>query len=107
MVWKIQFEILGHLSQGVTEAVIANRNEPDMLLRESGLNKDLLKKASVLHYGSMSLIEEPCRSTQLAAMKIQKNKLFPSLFFHDRGYLQDKIEWRWGDFDQKIQVSIN
>ncbi|KAI3875945.1 hypothetical protein MKW92_030514, partial [Papaver armeniacum] len=28
--------------------------------------------ASVFHYGSVSLIEEPCRSTQLVAMKIPK-----------------------------------
>ncbi|KAI3850915.1 hypothetical protein MKX03_023268 [Papaver bracteatum] len=44
----------------------------NMLFRESELNKDLLKKASVFHYGSVSLIEEPSRSTQLATMKISR-----------------------------------
>lgn len=31
-----------------------------------------LKQATIFHYGSISLIEEPCRSTQLAAMTIAK-----------------------------------
>ncbi|XP_077247402.1 putative fructokinase-7 isoform X2 [Tasmannia lanceolata] len=44
----------------------------DMLLRESELNVDLLKQGSIFHYGSISLIEEPCRSTHLAAMNIAK-----------------------------------
>lgn len=30
-------------------------------------------QATVFHYGSISLIEEPCRSTQIAAMSIAKN----------------------------------
>lgn len=29
-------------------------------------------QASIFHYGSISLIEEPCRSTHLAAMDIAK-----------------------------------
>ncbi|KAH7293586.1 hypothetical protein KP509_28G031900 [Ceratopteris richardii] len=45
----------------------------DMLLQESELDTDLLRKASIFHYGSISLIAEPCRSTHLAAMKIAKN----------------------------------
>ncbi|XP_008800140.1 fructokinase-1-like [Phoenix dactylifera] len=44
----------------------------DMLLRESELNLDLVRRATIFHYGSISLIEEPCRSTQLAAMEIAK-----------------------------------
>ncbi|GFZ15259.1 pfkB-like carbohydrate kinase family protein [Actinidia rufa] len=41
-------------------------------------NADLIEKfafqiqASIFHYGSISLIEEPCRSTHMAAMKIAK-----------------------------------
>lgn len=31
-----------------------------------------LEQAAIFHYGSISLIEEPCRSTQLAAMTIAK-----------------------------------
>ncbi|KAI3458220.1 hypothetical protein Pfo_014883 [Paulownia fortunei] len=44
----------------------------DMLLRELELDINLVKKATIFHYGSISLIEEPCRSTQLAAMDIAK-----------------------------------
>lgn len=29
-------------------------------------------QATIFHYGSISLIEEPCKSTQLAAMRIAK-----------------------------------
>ncbi|RZC73107.1 hypothetical protein C5167_048586 [Papaver somniferum] len=59
-------------ADGEREFMFFRNPSADMLLRESELNKDLLKKASVFHYGSVSLIEEPCRSTQLAAMKIAK-----------------------------------
>nr|POE50273.1 putative fructokinase-7 [Quercus suber] len=47
----------------------------DMLLHEDEINAKLIKKlmqANVLHYGSISLIEEPCRSAHLAAMDITK-----------------------------------
>ncbi|GLT28570.1 hypothetical protein SLA2020_034930 [Shorea laevis] len=44
----------------------------DMCLHESELDINLVKKASIFHYGSISLIEEPCRSAQLAAMNIAK-----------------------------------
>ncbi|KAF6164562.1 hypothetical protein GIB67_025388 [Kingdonia uniflora] len=42
----------------------------DMLLCELELDMDLIKKGSIFHYGSISLIEEPCRSTHLAAMNV-------------------------------------
>ncbi|GMN57896.1 hypothetical protein TIFTF001_026984 [Ficus carica] len=45
----------------------------DMLLHEAELDVGLIKKASIFHYGSISLIDEPCRSAHLAAMKIAKN----------------------------------
>ncbi|RZC75898.1 hypothetical protein C5167_000349 [Papaver somniferum] len=57
-------------ADGESEFMFFRNPSADMLLCESELNKDLLKKASVFHYGSVSLIEEPCRSTQLAVMKI-------------------------------------
>ncbi|RZC52891.1 hypothetical protein C5167_021327 [Papaver somniferum] len=44
----------------------------DMMFRESELNTRLIKQAKIFHYGSISLISEPCRSTHLAAMKIAK-----------------------------------
>ena len=44
----------------------------DMLLKESELNMGLIKQAKVFHYGSISLISEPCRSAHLAAMKVAR-----------------------------------
>ncbi|MCL7034312.1 hypothetical protein MKW94_014684 [Papaver nudicaule] len=41
----------------------------DMMLKESDLNMDLIKQARIFHYGSISLINEPCRSAHMAAMK--------------------------------------
>ncbi|GLT28571.1 hypothetical protein SLA2020_034930 [Shorea laevis] len=49
-----------------------NVDNSDMCLHESELDINLVKKASIFHYGSISLIEEPCRSAQLAAMNIAK-----------------------------------
>ncbi|PQM34402.1 putative fructokinase-7 [Prunus yedoensis var. nudiflora] len=43
-----------------------------MLLRESELDINLIQQARIFHYGSISLIDEPCRSTHLAAMRIAK-----------------------------------
>ncbi|KAE8703983.1 Fructokinase-2 [Hibiscus syriacus] len=44
----------------------------DMLLKESELKLDLIKQARIFHYGSISLISEPCKSAHLAAMKAAK-----------------------------------
>lgn len=54
---------------GEREFMFYRNPSADMLLKESELNKDLIKKAKIFHYGSISLIAEPCRSTHLAAMK--------------------------------------
>jgi fructokinase len=43
-----------------------------MLLTEAELDKDLIKKSHIFHYGSISLIEEPCKSAHLAAMEVAK-----------------------------------
>nr|APW83748.1 fructokinase [Lycium barbarum] len=59
-------------AEGEREFVFFRNPSADMLLRESELNIDLIKKATIFHYGSISLINEPCRSTQLAAMDIAK-----------------------------------
>nr|POE50269.1 putative fructokinase-7 [Quercus suber] len=44
----------------------------DMLLHEDEIDANLIKKANILHYGSITLIEEPCRSAHVAAMNIAK-----------------------------------
>ncbi|KAF5732987.1 putative fructokinase [Tripterygium wilfordii] len=59
-------------ADGEREFMFYRNPSADMLLRESELDTNLLKKARVFHYGSISLIEEPCRSTHLAAMEIAR-----------------------------------
>ncbi|KAL3341991.1 hypothetical protein AABB24_026155 [Solanum stoloniferum] len=59
-------------AEGEREFVFFRNPSADMLLRESELDVDLIKKATIFHYGSISLIDEPCRSTHLAAMDIAK-----------------------------------
>ncbi|XP_021842283.1 probable fructokinase-7 [Spinacia oleracea] len=59
-------------ADGEREFLFFRNPSADMLLQESELDKDLLEKARILHYGSISLIDEPCRSAHLAAMGIVK-----------------------------------
>ncbi|KAK1366652.1 putative fructokinase-7 [Heracleum sosnowskyi] len=59
-------------SDGEREFLFFRHPSADMLLHESELDRDLIKQAKVFHYGSISLIEEPCRSAHLAAMAIAK-----------------------------------
>lgn len=59
-------------ADGEREFMFFRHPSADMLLSETELDKDLIKKASIFHYGSIGLIEEPCRSTLLAAMEIAK-----------------------------------
>ncbi|ESQ43358.1 hypothetical protein EUTSA_v10014000mg [Eutrema salsugineum] len=59
-------------ADGEREFLFFRHPSADMLLLESELDINLIQKAKIFHYGSISLIEEPCRSTQLAAMKLAK-----------------------------------
>ncbi|GKV53093.1 hypothetical protein SLEP1_g59640 [Rubroshorea leprosula] len=59
-------------ADGEREFLFFHHPSADMCLHESELDIDLVKKARIFHYGSISLIEEPCRSAQLAAMNIAK-----------------------------------
>ncbi|KAL5068440.1 hypothetical protein RYX36_019327 [Vicia faba] len=54
---------------GEREFMFYRNPSADMLLTESELKMDLIKKAKIFHYGSISLITEPCRSAHMAAMK--------------------------------------
>ncbi|CAK8572163.1 unnamed protein product [Lathyrus sativus] len=54
---------------GEREFMFYRNPSADMLLKESELKMDLIKKAKIFHYGSISLITEPCRSAHMAAMK--------------------------------------
>ena len=86
-------------ADGEREFMFFRNPSSDMLLCEAELDVDLIKKvldsafytqycfqileidktkllmllqASIFHYGSISLIDEPCRSTHLAAMDIAR-----------------------------------
>ncbi|WCJ25246.1 pfkB-like carbohydrate kinase family protein [Euphorbia peplus] len=59
-------------SDGEREFMFYRNPSADMLLRESELDFDLIKKAKIFHYGSISLITEPCKSAHIAAAKAAK-----------------------------------
>ncbi|KAI0502031.1 hypothetical protein KFK09_016976 [Dendrobium nobile] len=44
----------------------------DMLLTPIELELDLIRRTKVFHYGSISLITDPCRSAHLKAMEVAK-----------------------------------
>uniref|UniRef100_A0A0D6R894 fructokinase n=1 Tax=Araucaria cunninghamii TaxID=56994 RepID=A0A0D6R894_ARACU len=57
---------------GERDFIFYRHPSADMLLEESELDVHLIQKASIFHFGSISFITEPCKSAQLAAMKIAK-----------------------------------
>ncbi|KAL4557138.1 hypothetical protein LXL04_035309 [Taraxacum kok-saghyz] len=59
-------------SDGEREFMFYRNPSADMLFRESELDLNLIKQASIFHFGSISLIDEPIKSTHLAAMAIAK-----------------------------------
>ncbi|KAI3938914.1 hypothetical protein MKX01_007564 [Papaver californicum] len=59
-------------ADGEREFMFYRNPSADMLLKESELNMDLIKQTKIFHYGSISLITEPCRSAHMAAMKAAK-----------------------------------
>lgn len=66
----LAFVTLKH--NGEREFMFYRNPSADMLLKDSELNMGLIKQAKIFHYGSISLISEPCRSAHLAAMKAAK-----------------------------------
>ncbi|KAI5559399.1 hypothetical protein POPTR_017G126300v4 [Populus trichocarpa] len=60
-------------SDGEREFMFYRNPSADMLLQEAELDLDLIRKAKILHYGSISLITEPCKSAHIAAAKAAKN----------------------------------
>ncbi|GJM92219.1 hypothetical protein PR202_ga08661 [Eleusine coracana subsp. coracana] len=59
-------------ADGEREFMFYRNPSADMLLREEDLNVELIKRAAVFHYGSISLITDPCRTAHLRAMEIAK-----------------------------------
>ncbi|XVF72199.1 hypothetical protein PTKIN_Ptkin12aG0100900 [Pterospermum kingtungense] len=59
-------------TDGQREFMFYRNPSADMLLNDSELNMGLIKQAKIFHYGSISLITEPCKTAHLAAMKAAK-----------------------------------
>ncbi|RWW66483.1 hypothetical protein BHE74_00026136 [Ensete ventricosum] len=59
-------------ADGEREFMFYRNPSADMLLTAAELNLDLIGKAAIFHYGSISLITEPCRSAHLKAMEVAK-----------------------------------
>ncbi|WOL02416.1 putative fructokinase-1 [Canna indica] len=59
-------------ADGEREFMFYRNPSADMLLTEGELNLDVIKSAAVFHYGSISLITEPCRSAHLKAMEVAR-----------------------------------
>lgn len=59
-------------ADGQREFTFYRNPSADMLLTESELNIDLIQQAKIFHYGSISLISDPCRAAHLAAMRAAK-----------------------------------
>jgi fructokinase len=59
-------------ADGEREFMFYRNPSADMLFEIPELDTDLLKQAAIFHYGSISLIVEPSRSTHLEAMRIAR-----------------------------------
>ncbi|URD99104.1 ribokinase [Musa troglodytarum] len=59
-------------ADGEREFMFYRNPSADMLLTAAELNLDLIGQAAIFHYGSISLITEPCRSAHLKAMEVAK-----------------------------------
>lgn len=59
-------------SDGEREFMFYRNPSADMLLTPEELDLDLIKSAQIFHYGSISLIVEPCRSAHMKAMEVAK-----------------------------------
>ncbi|KAK4387948.1 Fructokinase-2 [Sesamum angolense] len=60
-------------ADGEREFMFYRNPSADMLLAPHELNFHLIRSAKVFHYGSISLIVEPCRSAHLKAMEVAKD----------------------------------
>ncbi|XP_057781566.1 fructokinase-2-like [Salvia miltiorrhiza] len=59
-------------ADGDREFMFYRNPSADMLLKPEELNLNLIKSAKIFHYGSISLIVEPCRSAHMKAMEEAK-----------------------------------
>uniref|UniRef100_A0A7N0TNI5 fructokinase n=1 Tax=Kalanchoe fedtschenkoi TaxID=63787 RepID=A0A7N0TNI5_KALFE len=59
-------------ADGEREFMFYRNPSADMLLTPGELNLDIIRSAKIFHYGSISLIVEPCRSAHLKAMEVAR-----------------------------------
>ncbi|PKA54752.1 Fructokinase-2 [Apostasia shenzhenica] len=59
-------------ANGEREFMFYRNPSADMLLTPAELNLELIRRATVFHYGSISLITDPCRSAHLKALEVAK-----------------------------------
>ncbi|KAM0946473.1 putative fructokinase [Dioscorea sansibarensis] len=95
-------------SNGEREFMFYRNPSADMLLTEAELNMELIRRAKIFHYGSISLITEPCRSAHLVAMRAAKeagiflsydpNVRLPLWPSHDAARDRIKSIWTEADF---------
>ncbi|KAF8041357.1 hypothetical protein BT93_A0077 [Corymbia citriodora subsp. variegata] len=60
-------------ADGEREFMFYRNPSADMLLQPEELNLELIRSGKIFHYGSISLIVEPCRSAHLRAMQVAKD----------------------------------
>ncbi|XP_030470275.1 probable fructokinase-1 [Syzygium oleosum] len=60
-------------ADGEREFMFYRNPSADMLLKPEELNLELIRSGKVFHYGSISLIVEPCRSAHLKAMQVARD----------------------------------
>ncbi|OAY57155.1 hypothetical protein MANES_02G075300v8 [Manihot esculenta] len=60
-------------SDGECEFMFYCNPSADVLLREDELDFNMIRKAKIFHYGSVSLITEPCKLAHIAAAKAAKD----------------------------------
>nr|XP_010932642.1 probable fructokinase-6, chloroplastic [Elaeis guineensis] len=60
-------------NDGEREFMFYRNPSADMLLEEKELDLDIIRKAKIFHYGSISLITEPCKSAHIAAAMVAKD----------------------------------
>lgn len=69
---KTTLSFVNLTANGEHETMFFSNPGADMILSETEIDRNLIKKSGIFHYGSTSLIKEPCKSALLAAMEIAK-----------------------------------
>eukprot|EP00271_Cylindrocystis_brebissonii_P008891 TRINITY_DN23411_c0_g1_i1.p1 TRINITY_DN23411_c0_g1~~TRINITY_DN23411_c0_g1_i1.p1 ORF type:complete len:437 (+),score=64.23 TRINITY_DN23411_c0_g1_i1:149-1459(+) len=66
-------------ADGEREFMFYRHPSADMLLQPSELDEALIRKAGIVHYGSISLISEPCRSAHMALLAAAREAKDPGV----------------------------